>query len=166
MSTLLAEAVQLSTVTDMLPATCQHVVPLQAYDYQGVRLLVLAQALWHQPDFHTRLFTLLCLLHRALPCQIWHAWCSMPLAYLTVYTARFVTVPAVVSCDAAMLAARGQQPFLWDWMMRHASVVVVPSQEAYEQLAGCQAGVRVSVLEAGSPLLGQRLAALYKGLQV
>ncbi len=164
--TLSVETERLTVATDILPATCQHVIPLQAYHYQGVQLLVISQTLWQQPELHTRLFTLLCLLHRAAPYQVFHTWGPVPLAYLTVYTARFVAVPAVVSCDAAMLAAREHQPFLWDWMLRQAAAMVVPSRAERAQLVSHNAGLPVSVLDTTHPALGQRLTALYAGLGV
>jgi hypothetical protein len=54
--------------TDILPTTCQYVIPVQAYHWERVRLLCINQELWQHPDLHTRLFTFLCLLQRALSC--------------------------------------------------------------------------------------------------
>src|SRR6266566_8793760 len=48
--------------TDILPATCQYVIPVQAYHWEGLQLLCIKQELWQHPDLHTRLFTFLCLL--------------------------------------------------------------------------------------------------------
>ena len=91
--TLHHEAAQLTVATDLLPSTCQYVVPVQAYHYEGIRLVCVHQELWQRPDLHTRLFTYLCLLQRALPCAVLHAWGPWPIAYLTIYTARFLAVP-------------------------------------------------------------------------
>ena len=63
-------AAQLTVATDILPSTCQYVVPVQAYHYEGIRLVCVNQEFWQHPDLHTRLFTYLCLLQRALPCSL------------------------------------------------------------------------------------------------
>ena len=57
-----------SLATDILPSTCQYVVPVQAYHYEGIRLVCVNQEFWQHPDLHTRLFTYLCLLQ--LPCAV------------------------------------------------------------------------------------------------
>src|SRR5206468_10240007 len=48
--------------TDILPPTCQYVLPVQAYHWERLRLLSINQELWQHSDLHTRLFTFLCLL--------------------------------------------------------------------------------------------------------
>ena len=84
--TLHNEAAQLTVATDILPSTCQYVVPVQTYHYEGIRLVCVNQEFWQHPDLHTRLFTYLCLLQRALPCAVFHTWGPWPIAYLTIYT--------------------------------------------------------------------------------
>ena len=76
--TLHNEAAQLTVATDILPSTCQYVVPVQTYHYEGIRLLCVDQECWHHPDLHTRLFTYVCLLQRALPCAVFHTWNPWP----------------------------------------------------------------------------------------
>lgn len=146
-----------AALRDSLPATCQHVIPIQASEGQGVRLLGLDQALWEDPALHTRLFTCLSLFHRAWPWHVLHAGSPLALAYLSVYTARVLAVPSVVSCTVTLRSARTRQPFLWDWMTRHASALLVHDVPA----AG---GPPVQGLDLGHPALGQELTALYTQL--
>ena len=160
--TLRNGAAGLQVAPDILPATCRSVVPVQTYHCEGIRLVCVTQECWQRPDLHTRLFTCLCLLQRALPCAVFHTWGPLPIAYLTVYTARFLDVPAVVSS----IAAEPEQPFLWDWVARQASAIIVPSSVELERLLtlGSLTSAQVHVLDPMQPHLGQALTALYARL--
>jgi Glycosyltransferase Family 4 len=164
--TLLNGASPLPVATDILPATCQFVVPVQTYHYEGIRLLCVNQELWQSSDLHTRLFTCLCLLQRALPCVVFHAWGPLPIAYLTVYTARFLAVPAMLSYNSQLVSAKPEQPFLWDWVARQVTAAVVPSPTEQERLLtlGSLTSTQVHVIDPTQPHLGQTLTALYARL--
>ena len=155
-------AAGLQVAPDLLPATCRSVVPVQTYHCEGIGLVCVKQEYWQRPDLHTRLFTCLCLLQRDLPCAVFHAWGPLPIAYLTVYSARFLDVPAVVSS----LSVAPEQPFLWDWVARQASAVLVPSRAERERLLtlGPLTSTQVHVLDPRQPHLGQTLTALYTRL--
>jgi len=157
------EALLVSVAPDILPSTCQYVVSAQAYHCEGIRLLCVDQEIWQHPDLHTRLFTFLCLLQRALSCEIFHACGTLPIAYLAVYTACFLAVPAVVSYGPYLVSARPEQPFLWDWVARQLSAAVVPSKVEQERLLtlGPMALTQVHVIDPTRAELGQRLTALY-----
>lgn len=152
----------LQEVPDLLPTTCRSVVPVRTYHYEGIRLVCVSQECWQRPDLHTRLFTCVCLIQRDLPCAVFHTWGPLPIVYLTVYTARFLDVPAVVS--AASGAA--EQPFLWDWVARQASAVIVPSGAERQRLLalGPLTSTQVHVLDPMQPHLGPALTALYARL--
>jgi hypothetical protein len=128
--------------------------------------LCINQEYWQRPDLHTRLFTFVCLLQRALPCAVFHTWGSLPIAYLTVYTARFLAVPAVLSYSAPRVSAKPEQPFLWDWVAQHVSAVVVPSTAEQECLLalGPLTSTQVHMIDPAQPHLGQTLTALYARL--
>lgn len=149
--------------TDLLPPTCQYVVPVQTYQCEGIHLLCVNQELWQHPDLHTRLFTFLCLLQRALSCEVFHAWGALSIAYLAVYTACFLAVPAVVSYGSHMLSARPEQPFLWDWVAQRVSAAVVPGRAEYERLLTLSplTSMHVHVIDPTRSELGQTLTALY-----
>jgi glycosyl transferase family 4 len=166
--TLHHEAAQLTAATDIVPATCQYVVPVQTYHYEGIRLVCVNQEFWQHPDLHTRLFTYLCLFQRALPCAVFHTWGPWPIAYLTVYTARFLAVPAVLSYSSQLVSGRLEQPFLWDWVARQVAAVVVPSTAERERLLTLAplTPTRVHVIDATQPHLGHTLTALYTCLGV
>ena len=155
-------AAGLQVAPDILPATCRSVVPVQTYHCEGIRLVCVPQECWQRSDLHTRLFTCLCLLQRDLPCAVFHAWGPLPIAYLTVYTARFLDVPAVVSS----LSAEPEQPFLWHWVARQAAAVSVPSMVERERLLtlGPLTSAQVHVLDPMQPHLGPALTALYARL--
>ncbi len=160
---LQAEAVLAPAPADTLPPTCRYIVPVQPYQYAGVWLLCVHQGVWQHADRHTRLFTFLCLLQRALSYDVFHAWGALSVAYLAVYTARFLAVPGVVSYDWQLRSAQPQPPFLWDWVARQVSAAVVPSREEYERLLTCSPLVRTQ-LHVIDPLqveVGQALIALY-----
>jgi hypothetical protein len=166
--TLHHEAAQLTMTTDILPSTCQYVVPLQTYRYEGIRLVCVNQEFWQRPDLHTRLFTYLCLFQRALPCAVLHTWGPWPIAYMIVYTARFLAVPAVLSSSPQLVSARLEQPFLWDWVARQVAAVIVPSTTEREHLLTLAplTPVQVHVIDPAQPHLGHTLTALYTGLGV
>jgi hypothetical protein len=148
---------------DILPTTCQYVIPVQAYYWERLRLLSINQELWQYPDLHTRLFTFLYLLQRALSCEVFHAWGTLSIAYLAVYTARFLDMPSVVSYGSQMLSAQTEQPFLWDWVARHVSAAAVPSRVEQERLLTHSplTAMQVHVVDPTQSELGQTLTALY-----
>jgi hypothetical protein len=160
------EAVQLPVATDILPATCQYVVPVQTYHYEGIRLVCVNQAFWQHPDLHTRLFTYVCLFQRALPCAVLHTWGPWPIAYLTIYTARFLAVPAVLSYSSQPVSAKLEQPFLWDWVARQVAAAIVSSPAEQERLLTLAPlpPRQVHVVDPTQPHLGQTLTALYTRL--
>jgi hypothetical protein len=164
--TLHNETAPLTVATDILPATCQYVVPVQTYHYEGIRLLCVEQEFWQHPDLHTRLFTYVCLLQRALPCAVFHTWGPWPIAYLTIYTARFLAVPAVLSYSSQLVSTKLEQPFLWDWVARQVAAAIVSNlteQERLLTLAPLTAR-QVHVIDPTQPHLGQTLTALYMRL--
>jgi hypothetical protein len=161
--TLPNAAARLMVAIDLLPATCQYVMPVQTYHYAGIRLTCVNQEFWQRSDLHTRLFTYLCLLQRALPCAVLHASGPLPIAYLAVYTARFLAVPAVLSYSSQLISTEPEQPFLWDWVARQVAAAIVASpaeQECLQTLAPLTSG-QVHVIEPTQPYLGQTLTALY-----
>jgi hypothetical protein len=164
--TLPNEAAQLTVATDILPSTCQDVIPVQTYHYEGIRLVCVNQEFWQQPDLHTRLFTYLCLFQRALPCAVLHTWGPWPIAYLTVYTARCLAVPAVLSYSSQLVFAKLGQPFLWDWVARQVTAVIVSSLAEQERLLSLAplTARQVHVIDPTQPHLGQTLTALYARL--
>ena len=164
--TLHNETVQLTVATDILPATCQYVVPMQTYHYEGIRLLCVNQEFWQHPDLHTRLFTYLCLLQRALPCAVFHTWDPWPIAYLTIYTARFLAVPAVLSYSSRFVSAKLEQPFLWDWVAQQVAAAIVSNPAEQERLLTLAplTSKQVHVIDPTQPHLGQTLTALYTRL--
>ena len=161
-----AEGVLSPAAADMLPATCRYVVPVQPYQLAGVDIFCMDHHVWQHTDLHTRLFTFLCLLQRALWCDVWHAWGALSVAYLAVYTARFLAVPAVVSYDWPIRAAMAQQPFLWDWVARQVSAAVVPSMAEREQLLTLSPLMpdQMHVIAPTQPQGERLLAALYARL--
>lgn len=141
-----------------LPATCRHVLPVQVSTTHGVWLLGLEQTLWEDAGLHTRLFTLLGLWHRVQPWHVLQAGSPLALAYLTVYTARFLGVPAAVWVDETLLAARTVQPFRWEWITRHAAALLGSGAPA--------GGPVVQALDLACPDLGSQMTALYGRLGV
>jgi hypothetical protein len=166
LQTLHNGAGRLPVATDILPATCRFVVPVQAYHLEGIRLVCVNQEFWQRPDLHTRLFTYVCLLQRALPCAVFHTWGPLPIAYLTVYTARFLAVPTVLSYSSQLVAVEPEQPFLWDWVVQQVAAVVVASPAEQERLL-TRAPLtlrQVHVIDPTQPDFGQTLTALYARL--
>jgi hypothetical protein len=156
----------LAPAADTLPPTCRYIVPVQPYQYAGVRLFCVDQQVWQHPDLHTRLFTFVCLLQRALSCAVFHAWGTLSVAYLTVYTAHFLAVPVVVSYDWQLRSAQPQQPFLWNWVAHHVSAAVVPSMAEYEWLLTRSplAPTQLHVIDPRQPQVGRTLSALYMSM--
>ena len=167
LQTLHNDAVQLTVAPDILPATCQYIVPVQTYHYEGIRLVCVDQEFWQHPDLHTRLFTYISLFQRALPCAVLHTWGPWRIAYLAIYTARFLAVPAVLSYSSQLVSARLEQPFLWDWVLRQVAAVIVSSPAEQERLlALAPLDLRqVHVLAPRQPHLGPILTALYARLR-
>jgi hypothetical protein len=159
-------AAPLTVATDILPATCQYVVPVQVYHYEGIRLVCVNQEFWQQPDLHTRLFTYLCLLQRALSYAVFHAWGPWPISYMTIYTARFLAVPAVLSYSSRLISAKLEQPFLWDWVARQVAAAIVSSPAEQERLLTLAplTSRQVHVIDPAQPHLGQTLTVLYARL--
>jgi hypothetical protein len=164
--TLHNETAPLTVATDILPSTCQYVVPVQTYHYEGIRLMCVDQEFWQHLDLHTRLFTYLCLLQRALPCAVFHTWVPWPIAYLTIYTARFLAVPAVLSYSSQLVSAKLEQPFLWDWVARQVAAAIVSSPAEQKRLLTLAplTARQVHVIDPTQAHLGQTLTALYTRL--
>ena len=152
---------------DSTPETCRYVVPCRLYRLQAVRLFCIDRAVWQERPLQTRLFTFLCLLQRALPCEVVHAWGAFPAAYLAVYTARFMGLPAVVSYDAQSFRHGPQRSFEWQWIARHVSRGLVASDADRERLITTSdiAPTRVQVVPPGIVEASAALVALYKSLQ-
>jgi hypothetical protein len=157
-----------ATEAQDVPATCRYVVPYQAYRFADIPLMCIDSALWQRSDLHTRLFTLLCLLQRAHPCSMWYVWGTLPVVYLTVYTACFLGVPVVVSYGPPGLHEALQQPFLWQWVVQHASLVLVRTEAEQQSLHATRdvPAHRVRVVDPTLPTLGATLASLCESLKV
>jgi hypothetical protein len=166
--TLHNEAAQLTVATDILPSTCQYVVPVQTYHYEGIRLVCVNQECWQYPDLHTRLFTYLCLLQRALPYTVFHTWGPWPIAYVTIYTARFLAVPAVLSYSSLLMSAKLEESFLWGWVARQVAAAIVSSPAEQERLLTLAplTSRQVHVIDPTQLHLGQTLTALYAHLSI
>ena len=166
LQTLHNDAVQLTVAPDILPATCQYVVPVQTYHYEGIRLVCVNQEFWQHPDLHTRLFTYVCLFQRALRCAVLHTWGPWRIAYLAIYTARFLAVPAVLSYSSQLVSAKLEHPFLWNWVVRQVAAVIVSSPAEQERLLALAplALRQVHVIDPTRPHLGSTLTALYAHL--
>jgi hypothetical protein len=151
---------------EALPATCRHVLSCQAYDLEGVQLLCLTPSLWQNPALHTRLFTFLCLFQQAQPCRIWHAWGTLAAAYATVYTARFLGIPTVVSDIVPALDAEPQLAFAWQWVAQHASRAVVdsPTEQQLWQSTGALSAAHIEVIDPASPEYVATLLNVYQQL--
>jgi hypothetical protein len=137
-STLEVLTAQLGSIAvrpSLLPPTCRYIVPCRAYALAGIQLCCPDEVLWQQRPFHTRLFTLFCLWQQGVPCDFWHAWGSFPIPYLTVYTARFLGCPAVVTCDRTFLPSATQYAFECQWVWRHAALLLVEGETERQQLS-------------------------------
>jgi hypothetical protein len=133
-------------------------VPGQAYDLASLQLFCIESTVWQDPALHTRLFTFLHLLQRALPAALWHAWGRAPAPYLTVYTARFLGLPVIVSYSPAALREETPEPFLWQWVAQSTSLAWVFSQTDRERLLATS-GTTPDKLQVVQPELPALLAA-------
>jgi hypothetical protein len=151
---------------DALPPTCRYVLPCQPYDFKGVRLFCVDRTLWQERSLHTRLFTFLCLLQRELPYTALHTWGPISVAYLGVYTARFLGLPAVVSYGRQTLQDGPQETYLWQWVARHATRALVASCIDRERLLAHSdlTLVRVHVVNPALRALGRTMVAQYQSL--
>jgi hypothetical protein len=148
-----------------LPPTCRYVVPCHPYRLAGVQGLAVADAVWQQPDLHTRLFTLLCLLHRVYHWEVVHVWGASAAMYLGVYTARFLGLPAVASYGAASLWHDTQPSFMTIWTRQYASVGLVATEAVRCCLASLPGGAPLQVLDTTLPEAGALATRLYASLQ-
>ena len=117
-----------------LPVTCRDVVPCQMYRLGGAQVIVVEALIWQRPDLHTRLFTLLCLLHRELGWQVMHAWGELAALFLGVYTACFVGIPAVVSYGSRSWSEEEENLWQWCWVQQHLAAAFVSSASGREAL--------------------------------
>lgn len=146
-----------------LPATCQHVIPCQAFTLAGIELLCATSDVWQHADRHTRLFTFLTLLHRVRSWDVLHAWDALAVLYLATYTARVLAVPPVVTYGQDVLAEGPQQPFLWTWVAQHVAHAVQTQQEQRTRLLACSA-LPLECVAVIAPTAATALAALYQCL--
>ncbi len=149
-----------------LPATCRYVIPCQPYRLEHVQILCVDRAVWQDPALHTRLFTFLCLLQHELPCAVFHAWGTLPATYLTVYTARFLGIPAVVSYSRSWRGRDPRQTFMWQWVARHAAVTLAATQTEQTCLRTVNGfePARIRVMDPASPTLASTMTTLYQTL--
>jgi hypothetical protein len=85
---------------------------------------------------------------------------------MTVYTARFLGIPAVVSDIVPTLDADPQQGFVWQWVAQHASRAVV-DRAAERQLwlsAGAVSAAQIEVIDPVSPEYVDTLINVYQRL--
>lgn len=131
---------------EVLPPTCRYVIPCRPGHLEQVPLLVVEDALWCQPDLHTRLFTFFGLLWRASPWDILHVWGLWSVLYLGAYTARFLQCPLVVSYGLLAWRDGLQQTFSWQWVSQQPLQAVVQSDAEYATLAAYVPVERMQVL--------------------
>lgn len=150
-----------------MPATCRYVIPCQPYHLAGIQLFCTDRTLWQQRPMHTRLFTFLCLLQRQLPCAVFHAWGDLSAAFMTVYSARFLGLPAVVSYSRSCLRTGPQHPFEWQWVARHTSMAFVTNHTDQERLLATSEYLptQVRVSHPAVPQTMSTMVALYQRLQ-
>jgi hypothetical protein len=162
-----ADARLVAAAKDDLPATCQYAAPCQTYTLAGMQLFCVDQTLWQQPPLRTRLFTFLGLLQRELPGTVWHAWGTVPAPYLTVYTARFLGVPAVVSYGQSYLRDGPQERFIWHWVAQQVSMALVSSAADRERLLATSevTPAQVRVVPPPLPARLHTMIALYESLR-
>ena len=153
---------------EQVPATCRYVVPCTWYDLDGGRLVEVEPDLLQDATLQTRLFTYICLIQRELPCHIWHAWGGIEVAYLTVYTARFLGLPAAVSCPEAWPDETAPLAFVEKWVMQHLDVMLAGS-ERHKQRLQRHTGytqTRIEVTPFTSPGALAEMIAGYETLRV
>lgn len=166
-ATALADDVSLlPTGEDDLPETCRHVIPCQPYRFEGVRLLCVDDSLWQQRALHTRLYTFVRLLQRELSCAVLHTWGTFPAAYLGVYTARLLGLPAAVYYSQPYLRDGPQQSFVWHWVARHLTIALVSSHADQEYLLTTSdlTPARISVIDPALSTVGPTMVSLYQTL--
>lgn len=132
-----------------LPVTCRDVVPCQVYRLFGALVIGVEAQVWQRADLHTRLFTLLCLLHRELGWQVMHAWGELTALFLGVYTACFVGVPAVVSYGSRRRSGEEDGSWPWHWVQQHLSAALVRSVDEREAL--CRTGMDPALTKVYTP---------------
>ena len=148
-----------------LPVTCRDVVPCQIYRLAGALVIGVEALVWQRPDLHTRLFTLLCLLHRELGWQVMHAWGELAALFLGVYTACFVGVPAVVSYGSHRRSEEEADSWQWHWVQQHLAAALVSSGREREVL--CRTGMDPALTRMYAPAamgVVPELRALYQAL--
>jgi len=121
---------------------------------------------WQHPDLHTRLFTFLCLVQRALGCDVFHVLGALSVVYLAIYTACFLGVPAVLSYGGQTRSAGPSPPFLWNWVAQHVSAAVVASQGERQHLLthSTLAPGQIHIIDPAHPDMEWTLATLYARL--
>jgi hypothetical protein len=136
-----------------IPPTCRHVIPYALYRLDAVRLIGLEPSFWHDTALHTRLFTFLCLLHRAQPFAALQAWGALTTMYLTVYTATYLHLPGTAFYTSSCLQDGPQQSFLWQWVAQHTAMAYTEHARDRERLAqtsALQPG-QIQVLDPAQP---------------
>jgi hypothetical protein len=85
---------------------------------------------------------------------------------MTIYTARFLAVPAVLSYSSWLVSAKLEQPFLWGWVARQVAAAMVSSPAEQEHLLTLAplTSRQVQVIDPTQPHLGQTLTGLYARL--
>jgi len=140
-------------VADDLPPTCRHVMPYALYRLEAARLIALESDVWQDNALHTRLFTLLRLMHREQPFAALHAWGALPTLYLTVYTAVYLRLPSAVFYTPACLQDGPRHAFLWSWVARHATIAYTRDAAERQRLLSASPlqPEQVQVLNAAQP---------------
>jgi hypothetical protein len=136
-----------------MPLTCRHVIPYTLYRLDAVRLIGLEPFFWYDTALHTRLFTFLCLLHRAQPFMALQAWGALPTMYLTVYTATYLHLPGTVFYTSSCLQDGPQQSFLWQWVAQHIAMAYTGHARDRERLIQTSAlpPGQIQVLDPAQP---------------
>lgn len=147
-----------------LPATCRYVIPCQPYRFAGVSLFCVESTVWQQRPLHTRLFTFLCLLQQELPGAVWHVWGNISVAFLTVYTARFLGVPVVVSYDSTCMHEASFLSFAGQWVTQQASMAMVTSAADHERLVASRAYPPARICICHPASASSAVVALYQRL--
>ena len=150
--TTLTPAPRPSAANDM-PPTCRHVIPYTLHRLEAVRLIALDPVFWQDNALHTRLFTLLRLMHREQPFDALQAWGALPTLYFTVYTAVYLHLPAAVFYTPDCLQDGPQDAFLWSWVARHATIAYTGDATERQRLLSTSPlqPEQVQVLNAAQP---------------
>lgn len=149
-----------------IPTTCRYVVPCQPYRLDGVTLFGVDPHVWPKRSLHTRLFSFLCLLHQALNWDILHVWGPLDTVYLAVYTARFLEIPVVVSYGDAMFDHEHVSSFVWQWVNRQVSMVIVSCEANRQRLLNMDSPAprAIRVINSESVQAGAVLSGVYASL--